>query len=169
MTDVTATEAEGDEEGEAKPKSKLPLILAVVLFLAGGGGGFFATYSGMIALPFGGDAGVEEKEEPKAAELLGVSYVSLDEMVIPLSANARARFLAFKAEIEVNTIDVPAFEEIKPRIVDVFNTYLRAIEEGDLEAPSAAARLRAQLLRRIRVVAAPAEPRDLLITTFILK
>ncbi|MEM8751877.1 MAG: flagellar basal body-associated FliL family protein [Pseudomonadota bacterium] len=156
---------EGD--GEAKPKSKLPLILGLVLLLLGGGGGFFASYSGAIALPFGGGGG--DTAEDKPAELLGVAYVSLDEMIIPLSENARARYLAFKADIEVDAADAPAFEEIKPRIVDVFNTYLRAIEESDLEAPSAAARLRAQLLRRIRVVAAPAEPRDLLITTFILK
>lgn len=167
MTDVNADEAlEG--EGEAKAKSKLPLILGLTLFLLGGGGGFFATYSGMLALPFGGDGEVEKVDE-KPAELLGVSYVTLDEMVIPLSESARARYLAFQAEIEVNAEDVPAFEEIRPRIIDVFNTYLRAIEESDLEAPSAAARLRAQLLRRIRVVSAPAEPRDLLITTFILK
>lgn len=168
MTDVNADEAlEGEEE--AKAKSKLPLILGLTLFLLGGGGGFFATYSGMLSLPFGGGDGEVEEVDEKPAELLGVSYVTLDEMVIPLSESARARYLAFQAEIEVNAEDVPAFEEIRPRIIDVFNTYLRAIEESDLEAPSAAARLRAQLLRRIRVVSAPAEPRDLLITTFILK
>ncbi|MEM7522246.1 MAG: flagellar basal body-associated FliL family protein [Pseudomonadota bacterium] len=169
MTDVTMAEADEDAEASEGRKSKLPIILGVVLLLVGAGGGFFATFSGIVALPFGGGEDVVEEPMEKAAELAGVAYLSLDEMIIPLSPNARARYLAFKAEIEVRKEDIAAFEEIRPRIVDVFNTYLRAIEEADLEAPSAAARLRAQLLRRIRVVAAPAEPRDLLITSFVLK
>jgi len=38
---------EGEEEQPAK-KSKLPLILGLVLALLGGGGGFFAVSQGMI-------------------------------------------------------------------------------------------------------------------------
>ena len=39
-----------------------------------------------------------------------------------------------------------------PRVVDVLNTFLRAVEPRDLEQPSALAPLRAQMLRRIQVV-----------------
>ena len=56
-----------------------------------------------------------------------------------------------------------------PRIRDMFNTYLRAVEARDLEAQDATLRLRAHLLRRIGVLVAPLEARDLLFTTFILK
>lgn len=55
-----------------------------------------------------------------------------------------------------------------PRIADVLNTYLRAVEVRDLEAPAATVWLRAQMLRRIQVVAGEGRVRDLLITEFVL-
>ena len=55
-----------------------------------------------------------------------------------------------------------------PRIVDVLNTYLRAVEVRDLEEPAAMARLRAQMLRRVQVVTGEGRVRDLLVTEFVL-
>ena len=46
MADEDETEVE-----EPKKKSKLPMILGVVLALSLGGGGFFAVYSGLILAP----------------------------------------------------------------------------------------------------------------------
>ena len=41
-----------EENAQARPKrSKVPLILGLVLGLAGGGGGFYAAFAGL--LPFG--------------------------------------------------------------------------------------------------------------------
>jgi flagellar FliL protein len=57
---------------------------------------------------------------------------------------------------------------LMPRILDVLNTYLRAVDVRDLEQPAAIARLRAQMLRRIQVVTGEGRVRDLLITEFIL-
>lgn len=167
--DIDDVSVEGDADEGAR--SKKPLLIAIALCAALGGGGFFAAYSGAVSLPFLGGKPPDEAEDTSKPEpiALGVAYVPLDEMVIPLSPKARARLLLFKAEIEVNESDVAGFEAIKPRLTDMFNTYLRAIEEGDLEDPSATLRLRAQLLRRVRVVASPLEPRDVLITAFVLK
>ena len=39
---------EDTPEKEPTKKSKLPLIIGLVLALVGGGGGFFAVYSGML-------------------------------------------------------------------------------------------------------------------------
>ena len=55
-----------------------------------------------------------------------------------------------------------------PRILDVLNTYLRAVEVRDLEQPASLARLRAQMLRRVQVVTGEGRVRDLLITEFVL-
>ena len=73
------------------------------------------------------------------------------------------------AEIEVAANDAATFEAMMPRVRDLFNTYLRAVEARDLEQPNATMRLRDQLLRRLRVIAEPASPRDLLFTSFILR
>ena len=55
-----------------------------------------------------------------------------------------------------------------PRVLDVLNTYLRAVEVRDLEQPSSAARLRAQMLRRVQVVTGEGRVRDLLVTEFVM-
>ena len=49
-----------------------------------------------------------------------------------------------------------------PRILDVLNSYLRAVELADLEDPSAMVRLRAQMLRRVQIVTGEGRVRDLL-------
>lgn len=169
-------ETETTDEAAKPKRSPLKRILGILLpALMFGGGGFYATYSGAINLPIGPGAGggdshhAEETSKKKDPAAFDVAYLPLEELVVPLSARARAQFLIFGASIEVAPEDLAAFETIHPRILDVLNTYLRAVEESDLERPSAMFKLRAQLLRRIRVISAPAEPKDLLITTFVLK
>lgn len=171
MAEATEDQTEAAEGDNAPKKQGLKgLLLALLPALLLGGGAFFATYTGMATLPFGGAAETSEskktKPEPKSFD---VAYLELDELVVPLSPRARSRFLVFQASIEAAPEDIPALEQIRPRILDVFNTYLRAIEEKELDEPSAMALLRARLLRRLGVVAAPVAPKDLLITTFVLK
>ena len=160
--------AEGDQA--TKKQSKLPLILGLVLFLAAAGGGFYATFSGMfsVASLLGGDKKGDD-EPKKMAALSTPSYVPVGEIVIPLGPKAQAEFLMMTAEIEVAANDAATFEAMMPRVRDLFNTYLRAVEARDLEQPNATMRLRDQLLRRLRVIAEPASPRDLLFTSFILR
>jgi flagellar FliL protein len=55
-----------------------------------------------------------------------------------------------------------------PRILDVLNSYLRAIDVASIEDPQAMARLRAQMLRRIQIVTGEGRVRDLLVTEFVL-
>ena len=59
-------------------------------------------------------------------------------------------------------------EKLMPRIVDVTNTYLRALKLADLEDAQALIRLRAQLLRRMQVVTGAGRINDLLIMEFVL-
>jgi flagellar FliL protein len=55
-----------------------------------------------------------------------------------------------------------------PRIMDVLNGYLRAIDITQLEDPAALIRIRAHMLRRIQIVTGEGRVRDLLITEFVL-
>ena len=57
---------------------------------------------------------------------------------------------------------------LKPRILDVLNEYLRAVEEIELESPGSLTLLRAQMLRRIAIVVGDGLVRDLLILEFVL-
>lgn len=160
-----------DEDGEAEdaPKkgSKLPLIVGLVLALVGGGGGFFAASSGMI-----GGTKTEPEEEyalEEAPPMLDIlSFVALDPFVISLpGANGRGH-LRFSAQLEVPPEYVSEVEAVKPRIIDVLNGYLRAVDLEDLEDPTALVRLRGQMLRRVQVVAGEGRVKDLLIMEFVL-
>ena len=162
--------AVADEEAPPK-KSKMPLILGVVLALVGGGGGFFAVKSGMIG---GGDhANAAESEHdaaptdhPEDTAAVPVAFVPLEPMVISLQGPQK--YLRFTAQVEVAPAAQAEVTAVVPRIVDVLNGYLRAVDAAELADPAALMRLRAQMLRRVQVVAGPDNVRDLLIMEFVL-
>lgn len=170
MSDDTNENSTAEHDQFKKKRSKLPLILCVILFLAATGGGFYATFSGMISIAslIGGDKAHGEDTLHMAAFSTS-SYVPVGEIIIPLGPQAKAEFLMMTAEIEIAPSDAEAFHAMLPRIRDLFNTYLQAVEARDLEQPSATMLLRDQLLRRLRVISDPMAPRDLLFTSFILK
>lgn len=154
--------------GEAPAKSgKKGLIIGLAAMLLLGGGGFFAAYSGLIPSPLGGAE--TEHHAPAAAELPPLAFMSLDQMVISLGPGAHAKHLRFRADVEVEPMYLTDVEMLKPRILDVLNTYLRALEERDLEDPGAMTRIRAQMLRRVQIVTGEGRVRDLLVTEFILQ
>jgi flagellar FliL protein len=146
------------------------LIIGLLLMLLLGGGGFFATFSGMFALPFGGVAAHVDASPPKPwMDLPPTAFVPLDEIVISLGRGARAKHLVLAAELEIDPAMTAEVELLRPRVLDVLNTYLRALDERDIEDPAAMTRLRAQMLRRIQVVTGEGRVRDLLITRFVMQ
>jgi flagellar FliL protein len=156
--------------GGRKKGGKGGLIIGLVLMLLLGGGGFFATFSGMLALPFGGDGAHDAAPPAKSKmDLPPTAFVPLDEIIISLGRGARSRHLVLAAELEVEPAMIAEVELLRPRVLDVLNTYLRALDERDIEDPAAMTRLRAQMLRRIQVVTGEGRVRDLLITRFILQ
>ena len=173
------TDAAAEVPEEPAKRSKLPLIIGVVLALAGGGGGYFAVAKGL--LPFGGshesEAGAHgEPGHAAAAEGHGdaptatpeVAFVPLDPLVISLTQGGNSKFLRFRAQIEAEKAHAGEVEALLPRVTDVMNSYLRALEVADFADPDALTRLRAQMLRRIQVVTGPGRVRDLLIMEFVL-
>lgn len=173
-------EAPGPEAADApKKRSKLPMILGLALALAGGGGGFYAAYSGMI--PFGdshgadgpGDAhdeagGHGEGGAAQSEDLPDIAFVPVEPMVISLGAGADMQHLRFRAQLEVPSAHRRDVETLLPRVVDVLNSYLRALELSDIADAAALVRLRAQMLRRIQIVTGADRVNDLLIMEFVL-
>ncbi|WP_181893206.1 flagellar basal body-associated FliL family protein [Falsiruegeria mediterranea] len=167
MADATADELEPEKKG-----GKLPLIIGLVLGLVGAGAGFYATTSGLI--PIGKTA--EAQDEKTYAEDTGeypaalpdIEYVDLTPIMITLSGGATIHQLRFHAQLEVESKYHSDVEKIRPRILDVLNGYLRALELSDLRDPLALTRLRGQMLRRIGIVAGKGRVRDLLVIEFVL-
>lgn len=153
-----------DEDAPAK-KSKLPMILGLVLGLLGAGGGFFAAWSGMI---LGGESTKAEASEKEVDPKDEVAFVPVDPLTISLGSSSSVKHLRFRADLEVPAIYKADVKKVMPRVVDVLNSYLRALEPADLEQNAALPRLRAQMLRRVQVVLGPDRVNDLLVMEFVL-
>lgn len=151
------------EEG-VKKRSRTPLLLGIVLAVVLGGGGFYATWSGIIL----GAAPHATVAETAPGPLTGIAFVPLDTMVISLGPDSGSKHLRFTAQVEVVDTATADVTLLAPRILDVLNSYLRAIDTAAIEDPGAMAKLRAQMLRRIQIVTGEGRVRDLLITEFVL-
>ncbi|MEO9457580.1 MAG: flagellar basal body-associated FliL family protein [Lentilitoribacter sp.] len=152
---------------EDLPKpSKKPILLAIILGILGAIGGFFASYSGKIlttasafqtnSLP------AEMNPSPE------VSFIEIPAILVSLGSNSTNKHLSFKSQLEVPLRYHADVEHLLPRVIDVINSYLRALETEDFDSPTILVRLRSQLLRRIQVVVDQEKVNDLLIMEFVL-
>lgn len=148
-----------------KKASKLPLILGLLLALVGGGGGFYATFSGLL---MGGESHEEAAHEPQVEGLPDVAFVPVEPMIVSLTPGVTNQHLRFRANLEVPSQYQQDVTQLLPRVVDVLNGYLRALELRDLQNPASLTRLRAQMLRRIQIVTGEGRVSDLLIMEFVL-
>ncbi|MCF2905972.1 flagellar basal body-associated FliL family protein [Octadecabacter sp. CECT 8868] len=158
---------DAEDGNPPKKSSKIPLILGLVLAIVGGAGGFLAVNMGIIG-GSGNDGQVEAVHEEVAEELPDLAFVPVETLVINLPPHARAQHLLFTSQLEVD----PAYSEevlsLMPRIIDVLNGYLRAVDLSELEDSTALIRLRAQMLRRVQVVVGDGRVKDILIMEFVL-
>ncbi|KPQ20916.1 MAG: flagellar FliL protein [Rhodobacteraceae bacterium HLUCCA24] len=157
--------SDASETGEPRGRgSRLPMVLGVVLAVAGGAAGFISVREGLLPLP--GDKPAEHAAPGEPVD--DVAFVPLDPIVVSLAPAAAGRHLRFTAELEVPPAHRGEVEALRPRVVDVLNGYLRALDETDLEAPGALVRLRAQMLRRVQMVTGEGRVRDLLVMEFVM-
>lgn len=158
MADAETTEA------PVKPnRSGKGILVGVGLALALGGAGFYAAYSGLLP---GSGEGPSVASVP--SPLPDIGFVPLTPILINLGAGDSGRHLRFNAELEVVKSSVDEVTGLLPRILDVLNGYLRAVEFADIEDPAGLIRMRAQMLRRIQIVVGEGRVRDLLVTEFVV-
>ena len=174
MTDAAATTT-----SEVPKGGKKGLLFGMVGAAVLGGAGFSGVWTGLLDPGlFAGSSGGGHAEASshggssdhgvEGGPLAGIAFVSMDPITISLPPGSSARHLRFTGQLEVDPGRAAAVTQLMPRILDVLNTYLRAVEVRDLEQPASIPRLRAQMLRRIQVVTGEGQVRDLLITEFIL-
>ena len=162
MVDAAEVAPPGDDE--PPKKSKKGLLLGLVGAVLLGGGGFYAVYSGLLDSLISPDPKVEIKVDGEA----DIAFVAMDPIMVSLPPGSSAKHLRFIGQLEVEPQKMKNVASLMPRILDTMNTYLRAVDVQDLEQPSSVPKLRAQMLRRIQVVAGEGQVRDLLITEFVL-
>ncbi|MBY0421809.1 MAG: flagellar basal body-associated FliL family protein [Parvularculaceae bacterium] len=96
------------------------------------------------------------------------AFVPMDPLVVTLGPEAAAKYLKITMTIETEKGSETAVAALMPRLRDVVNGYLRAVDEADLAEPASMSRVRAQLLRRLQLVAPDARITNILITDFVL-
>ena len=122
--------ADPQESAEETPKkkSKLPFILGFVLAMAGGGGGFYAVQSGLLFADES-HAKAEEKVAPSEGfDMADVAFVPIEPLVVSMGQGSNRSHLRFRAQLEVGAAYKEEVEMLMPRVVDVLNGYLRALE-----------------------------------------
>lgn len=166
-TDDENTEADAPEEGEPKKKKKLLLILApVALLLLGGGGYFGASMMGLFDSGESAELADNTPPPPKPAY-----YHELPEMVVNLSSKEqRAHYLKMKIALEVADASVAeAMQPNLPRVLDLFQVYLRELRAQDLEGSQGIYRLKEELLKRINLAVHPSRVNRILFKEIIVQ
>lgn len=156
-------------ESEATPKkSKIPILIALFATILLGGGGFYATFSGLLNMGDPHDAHEETASESDHRNMDDVEFITVNEIVINIGHDTHTGHLRFVANLEVPKEKSADVHLLMPRIVDVLNGYLRAVDIELLTDHTTLPRLKAQMLRRVQLVTGEAYVIDLLIAEFTL-
>ena len=189
--------AEGEvAEGEAPPKKKkLPLLFIIVpaaLVVLGGGGGaaFFLMQPKAEAAEgghapkkasghgapkkSGGHGGGSGESNPALGVISdgpdGVVFYTLPDMTVNIQGpEGRPMYLKLKLTLEMH--DYALAEHLQaemPRMQDMFQTFLRELRPEDLAGSAGSFQLRAEILRRVNLIAAPGKVDAVLIEEMLV-
>jgi flagellar protein FliL len=147
MADNEQTE---DAEGEAPSgsvKRRLMMIGAAILVLLGGAAGGYFLF-------------VAKKEPAKVADLPPPKplFVDVPDLLVNMSTQPGERTQYLKIKIVLEVKDQPLVAQIQPnipRMVDIFQTYLREVRPTDLAGSAGMFRLKEELTRRVNSTIAP--------------
>lgn len=143
-------------------RRKLLLVAAPVLLLLLGGGAWMTGLLGGGAAPAA--AGAERAVPPPA-------FVDMPDILTNLNAiGRRPVFIKLRAKIELARGDeAPQVQAAMPRLVDLFQTYLREMRPEELRGSAGTHRLREELIARANVAAAPVRIADVLFVEVIVQ
>lgn len=192
-----ASGAEGEDGAAPKKKLPLLFIVipAALVVLGGGGGAAFFLMQPKPASAEEGGHGAEKKgghdkkaekkggghgapaDGPADASLGviaegpdGVTFFTLPDMVVNIQApDGRPMYLKLKLTLE--THDAHVAEQLQsemPRLQDMFQGFLRELRPEDLAGSSGSFQLRAEILRRVNLVAAPGKVDAVLIEEMLV-
>ena len=189
---------DGAEGDTAPKKKKIPLLFIIIpaaLVVLGGGGGaaFFLLQPKPAAAEADGEHGAEKaddhgKKEDKggghgAAEGEadpalgvikegpdGVTFYTLPDLVVNVqSADGRPTHLKLKLTLEMQDHDVATkLQGEAPRMQDMFQGFLREVRPEELNGSAGTYQLKAEILRRVNLVAAPGKVDAVLIEEMLV-
>jgi flagellar protein FliL len=181
---TAAAAAAPGENAEATPgkkggKKKLIILVALVLVLAGAGaglwfGGILPPLLGMgpkadAAEEAGGQGEARATAKPPAAP--APVFMDLPEIIANLNAGPRRNsFIKLRPKLELARAEDEAIvRAAMPRLMDLFQSYLREMRPEELRGSAGTYRLREELLARANIAVAPARVVDVLFPEMIVQ
>jgi len=196
MMDAPAEGAEGDAPRKKKPPLLLIIAPVALLVLAGGGGAAFFLMKPKPAEAHGAEAeaakeegghgaktdeggghggGAEAEADPTLGKIAegpdGVTFYTLPDMVVNIqSTGPRPTYLKLKLTLETKDHDVATRLQAElPRMQDMFTGFLRELRPEDLAGSAGSYQLRAEILRRVNLIAAPGKVDAVLIEEMLVQ
>lgn len=101
----------------------------------------------------------------------GVTFYTLPDMVVNIqSPDGRPTFLKLKLTLEMKDHDLAtSLQEEAPRMQDMFQGFLRELRPEDLAGSAGSYQLRAEILRRVNLLAAPGKVDAVLIEEMLVQ
>ena len=161
--------AEGEEGGAKKGKKKLLFIVAGVVLLL--------VVVGVVLMLTMGGGGKDKPKEPSPEEVKAAAdaakpvYYELPEFLVNLNSNnSRVSFLKMSVTLELkDQASVAVMDANKPRIIDIFNTYLRELRASDVQGSEGIYRLRDALMTRLNSTIQEGVVKDILFSEIIVQ
>ncbi len=151
-------------------KKKLLMIVAGAVLLAGVGGWFSGIIPGLLG-------GKKEEAHAEAAhgEVAPAApehvFMDLPDIVANLNnGGRRASFVKLRAKLELaRKEDQVVVQNAMPRVLDLFQGYLREVRPEELRGTAGTYRLREELISRVSLAAAPARVLDVLFVELLVQ
>jgi flagellar FliL protein len=165
MADNEEAEGGAAEAAEVpKPKGKLKLIIAaaaVLLMIAGAATTwfFFFRHHG-------------EETHAEAAPAKPPVFLDVPDMLVNLTGAPGERVQYLKVRVVIEVKEEKQLEAIKPampRVVDLFQVYLRELRPSDLNGSAGLFRLKEELTRRVNTVVSPSQVNAVLFKEIVVQ
>ena len=192
------SDGEGADGAPAKKKLPLLFIIipAALVVLGGGGAAAFFLMKPKPAEAEAGEHGAEKKADhgkkeekkggehgggkdgeadPAAGKIAsgpdGVTFYTLPDMIVNIqSADGRPTYLKLKLTLEMHDASVAThLQEEMPRLQDMFTGFVRELRPEDLSGSAGTYQLRAEILRRVNLIAAPGKVDAVLIEEMLVQ
>jgi flagellar FliL protein len=150
MADNEQAEAVEGEEGAAPSTSKRKLIIiasAATVLLLGSVGGYLLFFNKK-----------SETRTEEAAAAKPTVFMDVPEVMVNMATGSgeRTQYLKVKVVLEVKDQPLIALiQPVLPRVMDIFQTYLRELRPSDLNGSAGMFRLKEELTRRVNAAISP--------------
>ncbi|MGK7868710.1 flagellar basal body-associated FliL family protein [Falsiroseomonas sp. E2-1-a20] len=168
--DAAAGAAPADPKKGGGRKKLLLILLPVLLLGAGAGLWFSGILPGLLGLNAEPPA-AETPAEPAPPPRSPPAFVELPEIITNLNAPGRRPvFVRLRAKLEISKAeDAAAVTAAMPRLLDLFQTYLREVRPDELRGSAGTHRLREELIARATLAAHPARITDVLFLEMLVQ